>query len=146
MGTKAITVFLVSAIFLLALSCKEDEYAKTATVKFSGTKATYSEDAGTIKVEIKLDRNRNINTNLTVTWSATDTAVFLGGDFEVSSDLTIRAFNTSGILTFNVLDDKQIDVDDVITLKIAKPEGNVKLSDKVEETQFNFNFDCARIF
>jgi hypothetical protein len=130
---------LLSCYFIFTLvSCTEDEYSKTATVKLGSPSATYSEEvANSVKVYYKLDRARNVDTPLSVSWNSTDSTVFLGGDFGFSRNFKIKAFNTDGFFEVNIENDTQIDNDDNIVLKLIQPtDSKLRISDKIEESQF----------
>ena len=127
--------FIVVSLFS---TCSKDDYSKTATVKFESATATYSEDGGTVKIGIQLDRQHNVNTELHAVWTSKDTTTFIGTDFDFGTDLTIKPFTTQAYFQFTIVDDKQIDLNDLITLKITEPIGqNVKLSNNAAETQFD---------
>src|SRR5688572_21479874 len=122
------------------LSCQENEYDKTATVKFEVGEAVYSENMIDAKINVVLDRERNVNTIVKISWEPLDTTSFYGGDFELADEISIKAFNTIGSFHLSIFDDRQIDPDDKILVKLKglKIGDNAKFSDDPKETEFTF--------
>jgi hypothetical protein len=127
-------------VLWFVLSCQENEYDKTATVKFEVEEAVYSEDMLDAKINVVLDRERNVNTIVKISWEALDTTSFYGGDFELADEISIRAFNTTGFFHLSIFNDQQIDPDDKIRVKLKglKAGDNAKFSDDPKETEFTF--------
>jgi len=122
------------------LSCQENEYDKTATIKFEAQEAVFSEDMIDAKINVVLDRERNVNTIVKISWEALDTTSFYGGDFELTDEISIKAFNTTGSFHLSIFNDKQIDPDDKIHVKLTglKTGDNAKFSEDPKETEFTF--------
>jgi hypothetical protein len=125
---------------LSALSCQENEYDKTATIRFEVKEAVYSEDMLDAKINVVLDRERNVNTLVKIAWEALDTTSFYGGDFELADEISIKAFSTTGSFHLSIYNDRQIDADDKIRVKLKglKVGDNAKFSDDPEENEFTF--------
>jgi hypothetical protein len=127
-----------TAIFICLFaffSCQKDPYGGTTYVSFTTDQATYNESDGTIKIGIKFDRQRNVNTELHLTWTTPDTTTFIGGDFLFGGDLVVKPFNTSAYFSLTIEDDTQIDGDDIIVLKLADPTGqDVRINSQASQT------------
>lgn len=127
-------------LILFIFSCKENEYDKTATVRFEVREAEFSENMNDANINVVLDRERNVNTVVKIVWEPMDTTSFFGGDFELADEISIKAFNTTGSFHLSIINDKQIDPDDKIRVKLKslKVGDNAKFSDDPEENEMIF--------
>jgi len=127
------------AIIFLGVSCQEDEFDKTAVIRFEVTNAVYTEDMLNVKINVFLDRERDVNVIVKGTWTAKNSTSLNGGDFEISEDISIPAFKRSSFFPLSIINDRQIDEDDEITLKLIQPTGNnIVLSSNPAESYFSF--------
>lgn len=129
---------LIPILFLISDSCKEQEdYEKTATIKFDITDATYTEDVTSVKIGVSLDYIRNENVIVKTNIYLKDTATYRDIDFNITPELLIKPFNKTSYFQLSIVNDKQIDLDDVIELTMLKPQnGNIELTDNIAEQNF----------
>ena len=129
---------LIPILFLFSDSCKEQEdYEKTATIKFDITDATFNEDVTSVKVAVSLDYIRNENVIVKTNINIKDTASYRDIDFQITPELLIKPFNKTSYFQLSIVNDKQIDLDDVIELTMLAPQnGNIKLTNNIAEQNF----------
>jgi len=123
-------------IFTLFISCKDEE--AISVISFEKTSDVFDEDAGKIKIGIKINPPRNERTRLELEWTSTDPNTQWGGDFEMSIlNLTIGSFDEIGYFDLTIIDDAQIDADDIIQFVIKAPElPGAQLSDNDAQTKY----------
>ncbi len=134
-------VFLLSWSILF-VSCGSDKENGPATIKFTTAMATYAEDKGDINIEATLSAIQSEDVVVSFSWagtSKTDTAAFLGGDFNflTPTSFTIKKGQTKGNLQIQIVDDTQIDVDDKLTFALTGATGGSTKLGSETETKFD---------
>jgi Calx-beta domain len=135
-------LLLPAGLFLISLlpSCKGNEPAAPAAVKFTDPTVTYAEDRGAINIGVSMAAAQSAD--VTVSYKlAQNPTTYLNGDFSISSTspITIPAGQTSGNIQVQIIDDTQIDSTDVLTFTLTAATGNAAISKTTAETVFVLN-------
>jgi Calx-beta domain len=139
---KTLKTFLsiaLSAMVLFVASCSKKNDPVISTLKFSDLSASYAEDKGVVNIVASLSSPQSSDVIVNYSWSSPDTTTYLGGDFSFlePASFTVKAGQTTSNLQVQIIDDKQIDADDMITLVLTSTNlSSVNLGTSAE-TSFN---------
>jgi Calx-beta domain len=137
--TKKISGAIVLLGILIFASCTKSNDPVIATVKFSSAIETDAENKGTVTIPVTLSSKLNSDVVINYTWSSSDTTTLLGGDFTLPTTLavTIKAGETAGNISIQIIDDTQIDRDDIVNLTLTTSSStSAKISTVASETKF----------
>ncbi|HEY5824079.1 MAG TPA: hypothetical protein VIT44_06935 [Cyclobacteriaceae bacterium] len=144
MKKQAKSALNISLLVLIATitSCK-DENEKIATLRFETNNVTYSEDMSNVEIGLVLDRPLNVDFTLKAVLESCDIDSYLGGDFEFSQEIKIKASDTHPTLSLSIANDLQIDPDDHVSIKLIEPANQelVRLSGNPSEKTFSFTIN-----
>ncbi len=137
------TILLLSSLFTIVVaslvlsSCKDDEPFVKPRLSFSETTRTVNENAGTIEVDVVLDKA--FSEDIIVEYRLAGTATEGSGaqaDYEVLDDLgevEIRAGQTTGSIRLRIIDDSIFEGDETIEITIRDVDNdNIDITNQDE--------------
>ncbi|HEU5145346.1 MAG TPA: Calx-beta domain-containing protein [Chryseosolibacter sp.] len=122
-ASLSLSLALLAATGFGISSCKEDEPPAKPKLSFAESEMTVAENAGTIEVEVVLDKPHSkdltIEYELGGTASDQDVVGTANADYEVSGDhgvVVIEAGETTGVIELNVYSDAAFEPDETIEI------------------------------
>lgn len=128
---KKYAAFTLSTALLVAMgfgftSCKEDEPPVPPKVSFAESAMTVDEDAGTIEIEVVLDKPYGKDLTIDIDFGGTandqEDHGTANADYEVQGDhdaVTIESGETVGLITIDILPDAAFEEDETIEIRLV---------------------------
>lgn len=122
---KNISALFLSTLVVAAVGCKEDEAPTRPKLSFAQPALTVNEDAGTIKVELILDKahSKDLRIEYALGGTASDQDVVgtANADYRIAKDhglVKIEAGETSGFIDIEIFSDNTFEPDETIEIAI----------------------------
>jgi hypothetical protein len=127
----------IAALSIVFSSCKEDEPPAKPKISIDGASRTVSEGAGTIEIEVELDKPAD--KDITVEYTLTGTAVDLDNvgnvslsDYEVTSgsgEVDIDKGETKGVIEIAIRADAEFEEDETIIIELDDAGADAEITE-----------------